>query len=137
MLPACGGHALERSRGNDLCQQYYRANYHPRALMHEMERRLRGTSATVMLDTEASLAFAVAVGKRVDYPVKVLHFDRWRRLTPAARPSFVVTSGEAELEATLARVTTARPLLAEVAIDSGFFFKLYRLAWPAAASRPE
>lgn len=137
MLPACGGHALERGRGNDLCQQYYRANYHPRALMHEMERRLRGTSATVMLDTEASLAFAVAVGKRVDYPVKVLHFDRWRRLTPAARPSFVVTSGEAELEATLARVTTARPLLAEVAIDSGFFFKLYRLAWPAAASRPE
>jgi hypothetical protein len=93
---------------------------------------MRGMKATVMLDTEASLALAVAVGKRVDYPIDVMHFDRWRRLTPGALPTYVVSSSQAQLDLTVARVTTARPLHAEVAIDTGYF-KLYRLVWQAEA----
>lgn len=127
-LPACAGHVPSAPGTHDLCQQFYRRDYHPSALLRAMEARFGSDTPSIMVDTEAAWGVGFAYWNAPRRPFRLIEWKRWPAAGDPAHPHLVIT----DTEASARRMLTARglgvPRTLERLIDSGHF-SLYGVHW--------
>lgn len=128
-LPACGGFWPQEIARADLCQQFYRQDYRPRAAYDFLHQQPGAAAQAVMLDSEAAWAFGFLAWNGAGSALNLVEYRAWRNATPAREPpAFVVTRKQGDFIHLLQSANLSEPQRAQRIFAQGFF-EIWHLYW--------
>ena len=129
VMPACAGVGRGDLTRANLCGQFYREDYAPRAAFEFLRHHATVPQRPVMLDSEAAWALGFLAWNENYRGLRLVEYRAWRTAMPGnQRPVLVVTQEHGALERMLKFADLGQPRAATKIYDRGFF-EVWRLLW--------
>jgi hypothetical protein len=139
VMPACAGLGRGDLTRANLCGQFYREDYAPRAAFEFLRHHATVPQRPVMLDSEAAWALGFLAWNENYRGLRLVEYRAWRAAMPGnQRPAIVVTKAPGALARMLKFADLGQPRAARKIYDRGFF-EIWHLYWsePPAGSAAE